>query len=100
MNPPYRPESGVSQNQEDRLTATVAPNAIAQIIVPHLLAVKLCLADPTAISPPVRNSCSITKGILMAALNGHPTIAPTAVHTVAFTARLLPVEVDVAGWNP
>lgn len=34
-----------------------------------------------------------------AAVNGHPTMAPTAKHKVALVARCTPVGVEVAGWN-
>jgi len=64
-----------------------------------LLDMITCLTAPVQTSPPVRKSCSKTKGSPSTAVNGQPMIAPAAKQIVALVARRTPVGVDVAGWN-
>lgn len=75
----------------------LAPMSTLRTMVVIRLDAKAALALPTATSPPVRNSCSRTNGTASTAENGQPTIAPIAKHSVALSARDLPVAVDVAG---
>lgn len=56
-------------------------------------------SPPSAISPPLRYTCSTTNGIARAALKGQPSTAPSAYKTYALMARRCPCGSDEAGWS-
>lgn len=77
----------------------LAPRIVARTTVWSLLFAIARLSCPTAMSPPVKNNCSMTNGTPRTAVKGQPIIAPAAIHRIALVARWVPVGVEVAGWN-